>query len=364
MISLMQYMSSRTSQLNPIKKTDVVSDKRSFNLRVRQNFTTEHVTSHLLQTRVSKQATSNPFHIVQSNDSIARVSQKRPIHVSDPFKSIICHTFSPGRTGNHLFEYASILGIAETTGKSFFFTNSDELQRLLKMPPVQKNSSWLHGRCRQAEQVREDHGCQYDRRLISLEPGKDYDIGQYLQSWLYFDAIRDEVREAMTFNDDIVAAATRVVQTLKLRFPNTTLVGVHVRRGDLAVDGSKSRAQGYLTAPPEFFQRATRYFRQRFSRVAFVVLGEDRQWSTEHIPSVDNDVVVLEPNSPAVDMQILSMTDHMIRTVGTFGWWAAFKMAGRPTVVSLKEFVKNNSWISRWYTSNAADFMLPGWLAM
>ena len=290
--------------------------------------------------------------------------RKRPLHVSDLSKSVLCHSFSGGRLGNHLFEYASVLGIAEATNKSFFFYNDEVVQKVLKTPPVQKSTWRLRARCFRAEKLRESHGCQYDRQLlVRQEPGKDYDVGEYLQSWLYFDEIREEVREAVRFTDDIVREATQVVACLRRQFPNSTLVGIHVRRGDL-ITNEKYGREGCLTAPPEFFQRAMTYFRRRFSRVTFVVLGEDRKWSVEHIPLVDNDVVVLDPNSPAVDMQILAMMDHLIRTVGTFGWWAAFKMAGRPTVVFLKEFVRKGTWMGSFYTENAADYMLPSWVPM
>ena len=33
---------------------------------------------------------------------------------------------------------------------------------------------------------------------------------------------------------------------------------------------------------------------------------------------------VAEKHAPAVDMAILAGCDHMIMTVGTFGWWAAY----------------------------------------
>ena len=82
------------------------------------------------------------------------------------------------------------------------------------------------------------------------------------------------MREAVRFTDDIVREATQVVACLRRQFPNSTLVGIHVRKGD---SNEKYGREGCLTAPPEFFQRAMTYFRRRFSRVTFVVLGEDRK---------------------------------------------------------------------------------------
>ncbi|KAK7092676.1 hypothetical protein V1264_008386 [Littorina saxatilis] len=172
------------------------------------------------------------------------------------------------------------------------------------------------------------------------------------------------MRQAVTFTDEIVRKATVVISRLKTAYPNTTLVGIHNRRGDLAKNKGLTR-MGYMTAPPKFFNKSMTYFRERFSRVLFIVLGEDRQWSSENIHPVNDDVIFLQPtSSPAVDMQLLSMTDHMIRTVGTFGWWAAFKIPGRPTIVYLKDFVKKGSPLSKSYSANAQDYMLPNWIAM
>ncbi|KAK7111384.1 hypothetical protein V1264_011025 [Littorina saxatilis] len=301
----------------------------------------------------------------KANDTSLHPSEAlQSIITSDPGKPMICHHFTPGRLGNHLFEYASILGIARTTNRSFFFPNNGQLLGNLKYPPVQnRTSAQLKARCKSAKKKWEKYLCRYDNHLLDLEKGKDYNLFDYFQSWVYFDGIQEEIRQAVTFSDEIVQSATVVISRLKTAYPNTTLVGIHNRRGDLAKKAL--RRHGYLTAPPEFFKKSMTYFRERFSRVLFVVLGEDSLWSAENIHPVNDDVIFLEPNSsPTVDMQILSMTDHMIRTVGTFGWWAAFKIPGRPTVVYLKDFVKKGSMLSKLYSANAQDYMLPNWIAM
>ena len=293
------------------------------------------------------------------------VPNRQPVLVSDPSKSVICHRFSPGRLGNHLFEYASILGIARTTNKTFYFQNKGLLLDILKYPPVQTEDREMETRCRKAINLHDKHGCSFDRRLIVLEEGKDYYIGEYLQSWLYFDGMREEMKTLVTFKDDIVQQAEQAIGDLRRLYANTTLVGVHVRRGDLKNPGAVN--QGYLVAPVDFFHRAMTYYRHRFhSKVTFLVMSEpkDHQWCVENVKNASQDVVVPEPRSAALDMQILALTDHFIRTVGTYGWWAAFKNPGTPTVVFLEEFVKKGSGIKTWYTDTASDYMLPGWLPM
>ncbi|XP_070174307.1 galactoside alpha-(1,2)-fucosyltransferase 2-like, partial [Littorina saxatilis] len=310
-----------------------------------------------------KQNASKPTSFTDEKKTTEFSNSSKSFHVSDPSKPVLCHTFSPGRLGNHLFEYASILGIAHKLNKTFFFHNDENMKRILKYPPVQNHRDQLYARCRKAKHLQERYLCRFDENLLKQEAGKDYTVDMYLQSWVYFAELLQEMKKAVTFADDIVQTATKVVEGFRTKFPNTTFVGVHNRRGDLTK--SVLVSQGYRVASPDFFVRALTYFRERFSRVKFLVLGEDPQWNRENIVPVNDDVIVLQPSSsPAVDLQILSLTDHMIRTVGTFGWWAAFKIPGNPTVVYLKDFVKKNSPLSTLYSKDAADYMLPEWIAM
>ena len=287
--------------------------------------------------------------------------QLQSLITSNPSKSIICHTVDGyGRLGNHLFEYASILGIAATTNKSFHFFNLDLLKGALKYLPVQKPDDLVAARCKSAKKLKEAHICQYDRKMISLETGKDYNVFKNFQSWMYFDAIREEMKTLVTFKDSIVAEASDIIRDLRRQFANATLVGIHVRRGDITIVG------GHINAPIEFYNNAMNYFRKRFPRVAFVVLGEPStiSWSTDKIKANNDDVIVLKPRSAAVDMQVLSTTDHMIRTIGTFNWWCAFKMTGRSTVIFFQNFIDRTARGSKLYSFSLADYMMPGWIPM
>ena len=287
--------------------------------------------------------------------------QLQSLITSNPSKSLICHTFEwHGRLGNHLFEYASILGIAAATNKSFHFFNLKLLKGALKYLPVQQPDKVMAARCNSAKKLSEAHNCQYDRKMIALETGKDYNVFTNFQSWMYFDVIREEVKTLVTFKDSIVTEASDVIRDLRRQFANATLVGIHVRRGDITT------VAGHRNAPVGFYNNAMNYFRKRFSPVAFVVLGEPSttSWSTDKIKANNDDVIVLKPRSAAVDMEILSTTDHMIRTIGTFNWWSAFKMTGRSTVIYFQNFLDRKVDESKVYSSSLADYMLPSWIPM
>lgn len=61
----------------------------------------------------------------------------------------------------------------------------------------------------------------------------------------------------------------------------------------------------------------------RYGRVAFVVTSDDRKWCMSRLVKQNPDVVMAPKGTPAEDMALLSMTNHIIFSVGTFGMWAS-----------------------------------------
>ena len=73
--------------------------------------------------------------------------------------------------------------------------------------------------------------------------------------------------------------------------------------------------------------------------------------------------------SPHQDLETLSRCDHLIRSVGTYSWWAAFKLQGRrrghggkPFVVYQREFATRK--LREEFSKEAEDYHLPGWIAL
>ncbi|XP_070206269.1 galactoside alpha-(1,2)-fucosyltransferase 1-like [Littorina saxatilis] len=230
-----------------------------------------------------------------------------------------------------------MLGIARATNKIPFITNPERFQGVLRTPPTRPDDyEKLMARCKKADKIEEGDGGMFQRHLISLKPRKDYEVKGCLQSWMYFDRMRDEIMDIISFTDEIVNNATQVIARLRQLFPGTTLVGVHVRREDIVRE--KWAEIGFVAGSPKYFNRAMMLFRERFPFVTFVVVGQDPQWCTQNFNPVNNDTFILELSSAEVDVQLLSMTDHLITSPGTFSWWAAFKMARTAVVMYPRYF--------------------------
>ena len=106
------------------------------------------------------------------------------------------------------------------------------------------------------------------------------------------------------------------------------LVGVHVRRSDFSLY-SKFWMDNLLNET--FFEAAMDHFRNKHSKVAFLVITDDIPWCKTHLNSADTHHVGTP--SPEVDMAIMANCNASIIDYGTFGMWGAI-LAGGETVTS------------------------------
>ena len=106
---------------------------------------------------------------------------------------------------------------------------------------------------------------------------------------------------------------------------NATRVGVHVRRADYA--------SGYTVSPTDYFRSAMRYFTERYRHVEFIVCSDDIRWCRNNLPAAIDSGSAAQMRfshgkSPEVDLAILARCDHVIMSVGSFGWRAAWLANG------------------------------------
>ncbi|XP_076457352.1 galactoside 2-alpha-L-fucosyltransferase Sec1-like [Babylonia areolata] len=280
---------------------------------------------------------------------------------TSPAKKLLC-VWSAARLGNQLFEYASALGIALSLNRTAVFFGG-QLERVLKnfkkayVPGL--TASQVVKRCVQGRRLKETTCCTFSENLTRLDPGYDYRVGTYLQSYRYFDKYQPVIREALTFNDDIRLRADAIVKGLRRVHSSSTLVGLHVRRGDIARGWLQER--GYPVASPEYLSRSLAYFTRRYTNCVFVVASDDLEWCEQNFPEGYN-VRFLVDNEPAVDMSVLISTDHVIITSGTFSWWIGYLNPG--TTVYMKDFIKPNTNFARLFRPDGEDYVYPGWIPL
>ncbi|CAG5116814.1 unnamed protein product, partial [Candidula unifasciata] len=246
-----------------------------------------------------------------------------------------------GRLGNQMFMYASLLGLSRAQGRQMFIKPGTRLQKTFKISYVNVTESikeWLV--------VEEEHF--FDKKLMDL-PSQNVKINGYLQSFFYFIAVTDEVRQEFTFHDSIANAAANILRHVYVKHNSSLIVGVHVRRGDFLTEELKKR--GYGVAEKSYFIKAFSLIQSKFPGrdIVFLVASDDLNWCTENL--LGNDVSIMPPASAAVHLAVLSSCDHVIISGGTFGWWSGWLANGYVIYYTghLKEGTDLGNFVSKYH---------------
>ncbi|KAL8590777.1 hypothetical protein ACOMHN_060353 [Nucella lapillus] len=221
-----------------------------------------------------------------------------------------------GKLGNQMFQYASLLGIA-AMNKMLPFYGSSLLQSTFKITHYQ---DWSY---QGFNGVNEQDFASYDPTFEHLEQENTI-IMQYLQSWKYFRFIREIIRKEFTFKDHVRTEAQQLLHQHSALIGNRTRIGVHVRRGDMNL--LSERLRGYHTAPASYVHEALAYMRRKHPDAIFIFVSDESWWCRRNFKAPD--VVFGHPRSAPVHMAVLATCDHVVMTVGTYGWWGGFLSGG------------------------------------
>lgn len=271
-----------------------------------------------------------------------------------------------GRTGNMMFAYASMLGLAKQVARTAVFPSDHYFRMLFKLSVEPKPRKGIKSWVRFVEK----HACVYDRRLTEGGGDSSADVVEllgYFQSWRYFDDIKDVIRKEFTFRNDIAERSSDWIELAvkrsfgtKVRRGDVTLVGLHVRRGDMAL--YSSFLLGYSTASSEYLDNAMAYFTERYnnSRLLFILCSDDFEWCEDNVKERGTPIFRMERASDAVHLAVLASCNHTIMTVGSFGWWGAWLAGG--TTIYYKNFPRPASPLATDFL--AQDYFYPNWIGM
>ncbi|ELU18278.1 hypothetical protein CAPTEDRAFT_185759 [Capitella teleta] len=232
---------------------------------------------------------------------------------------------SQRRLGNLLFQFATMMALAHQNNllpileKTIPLTQYFDLQvRLIN--DVEQYAPWRI--------FHERYPAKYDSGVERLPQNQDHMLVGFYQSWKYFQDSDQIIRDRLKFKEPIAQAAVRFLQYNKTDNDRQIHIGVHVRRGDI-LTARDIIDKGYTTPDEGYYLKAMDHFRQKFHSVQFIVVSDSSEWSQQYLSAPD--VRFSLRNSPGVDLAILSMCDHVIMSVGTFGWWGAW-LAGGTTI--------------------------------
>jgi galactoside 2-L-fucosyltransferase 1/2 len=204
--------------------------------------------------------------------------------------------------------------------------------------------------------------CGYDPNNVNITKNKNIAFEGYFQSWKYWKKYEKEVKQMFTFKPEISHnAQNQLKKVLKSKGitqgDGTVLVGVHIRYWEEYYNSIIGKNQ----APKSYVTNAVNYFRRKFKKVLFIVATNSVSWARTMLNN-GSDTIILEGNSAPVDMATLSLTNHTIMTVGSFGWLIGWLTGG--ITVYYKYPDEPGSKYAAQFHPGRVDHFYPGWIGM
>lgn len=269
-----------------------------------------------------------------------------------------------GNLGNRLFVFASIYGIAKMKNITYVIPKHDTLLDTFNLG---NDSTLLVSRdfrkCKGTMYRKERICCGYDPKLLNLDLSKGYTLITYLQSWKYFEGAQRHLKSQLTFKIDTQLWVNHTLEKILqnqnyTQRDDVTFIGIHVRRGDMMTSVS---GYGYQVATPAYLHRAIDNFKH-LSNVIYIVCSLEIRWVKGHLHNLTNVYYSDPKHGPQKDLALLAACDHVITTVGTFGWWGGWLSGGNVTYY--KWPAKPGSGLRSQFSRDYTDFFLPQWIGL
>ncbi|XP_055340024.1 galactoside alpha-(1,2)-fucosyltransferase 2-like [Paramacrobiotus metropolitanus] len=323
------------------------------------------VTMARLRLRIGQHLSRSTSHQITTSQIVSEYSRKNQTPLM-----LACNFQSQGGLGNWMFMIASAFGISRTTHRVpvVLFDYSWANQHFANFSLERLNMSTFVGsddqQAIQNVTLREISAGKYTPSLTNISIDKNVITDGYLQSWKYFNAYRDDIRSLFTFKEDVYNRTLKIIEPLFDNYVRNssadslpTLVGIHVRRGDMAT--SVQVKYGHRPASEEYLLRAVLRFHQDYDSIVFIVVSNEIDYCRELFTGFPNFLFV-ENSSPEVDMALLTLMDHIVLSVGTFGWWGAY-LSDAKRVFYFKNWPRSGSEMARLF--NVEDYFMPSWTA-
>ncbi|XP_059164103.1 galactoside 2-alpha-L-fucosyltransferase Sec1-like isoform X2 [Physella acuta] len=302
------------------------------------------------------------IYVQDMTNIIAYVNNKVPVHrhvvrwvenEHDHRRPRMMITYK-GRLGNHMFEYATLIGIARRYNMTPIIPDDVDLLDVFKIPTPQGSLDLL----RDPKRYPEEKAATYYKGVEKIDPTRDAYLDGYYQSWKYFDDLRDELlNKHFLLHPSLKIAANNYIKNLlkERKLEGAVLVAVHVRRGDFV----RQRVKGYTAAPIPYYYKAMDHFRKKYGKVMFIICTNDLIWAETNLDE-GPDVHYSHETDGSLDLAIMISCDHMIITSGSYSWWAGYLVKGE--VIYYAGYPAPNTKIGN--LTSKEDYYPPYWTGL
>jgi galactoside 2-L-fucosyltransferase 1/2 len=98
------------------------------------------------------------------------------------------------------------------------------------------------------------------------------------------------------------------------------------------------------------------YYKKKYKNTIFIVASNGMEWTKKNMPR--HIVVKYVAGSTEMDMATIVECDHVIMTIGSYGWWCGW-LAGGDVVYYKRAAIPGSRFAKR---INYEDHFYPGWV--
>ena len=163
---------------------------------------------------------------------------------------------------------------------------------------------------------KQEYHSSYEPNVFELDSGQDWYVDGLWQDLRYFEACREEVRTAFQFQNERLY--TEYDRKMLNEIKESCSVGVHVRRGDFV--NSKFDLCGQV-----YYKEAIRKIEQYLDNPIFFFFSDDPEYVEAQFREIENKKIIRhDVKSSILDMEMLSLCQHVVISNSTFALWAAW----------------------------------------
>jgi hypothetical protein len=241
-----------------------------------------------------------------------------------------------GRTGNQMFQYATLYSIAKTRGYEFgipYKRKSENPYLNLSIDEAfdnlsAKDSSEFFPRYQAQERTFE-----YNSGIFGVLDNTD--ILGYFQSEKYFKDYRNQLLKEFTFKEEIKQKASDIRDIAKRK-----AISVHIRLGDYI--GLETK---HPICPISYYNDAL----NKLPEDAFVyIFSDDTKKAFEIFKFLNREFLIPESGNQYVDMCLMSMCDYHVIANSSFSWWGAWLSESKKVIAPSEWFGKDPNMPKNW----------------
>lgn len=290
-----------------------------------------------------------------------------------------------GRFGNQLFQYAALRGIAEKHGYDWCIPPAEHPNQANygihdAFVIDDKNIGFINSNVSTQAQFSYENICHFNPNTKNvMESSFEFDedlfnnfedntnLDGYLQSFKYFEHIREQLLDELSFRDEILNPCKEFISQYG------KIIFLHVRRGDCT--RTEQNVKMYPPITMEYYEEALKYFdddtyvfvssdevewckeQKLFSGDRFLIRDEVEKYSHTH---KEGDGTVTHSCIPYTDLCLMSLCQGAILARSTFSWWGGW-MIRNPTlpIIAPKPFQYYNVHYGIDSSSVDESFLIP-----